>query len=118
MDGVVDLVWRMSFFGHGVVDVWCGGCLCGLCLCRTIIMILITIVSIILISAMIIILIIIVIVNLIIVICRFKEHEVEQDEPVCEMVTERKCRDVQGELKLVYLYFYMDLYFCWNLYLC
>jgi len=26
---------------------------------------------------------------------RFKEHEVEQDEPVCKMVTERKCRDVQ-----------------------
>ena len=27
---------------------------------------------------------------------RFKEHEVEQDEPVCKMVTERKCKDVQG----------------------
>ena len=21
----------MSFFGNGVVDVWCGGCLCGGC---------------------------------------------------------------------------------------
>ena len=31
---------------------------------------------------------------------RFKEHEVEQDEPVCKMVTERKCRDVQGENRL------------------
>ena len=31
---------------------------------------------------------------------RFKEHEVEQDEPVCKMVTERKCRDVQGEKRL------------------
>ena len=35
--GVVDvwcgqcLVWWMSFFTHGVVDVWCGGCLCGGC---------------------------------------------------------------------------------------
>ena len=28
---------------------------------------------------------------------RFKEHEVEQDEPVCTMVTERKCKDVRGE---------------------
>lgn len=28
---------------------------------------------------------------------RFKEHEVEQDEPVCKMVTERKCKDVRGE---------------------
>lgn len=27
---------------------------------------------------------------------RFKEHEVEQDEPVCVMVTERKCKDVRG----------------------
>ena len=27
---------------------------------------------------------------------RFKEHEVEQDEPVCTMVTERKCKDVRG----------------------
>ena len=27
---------------------------------------------------------------------RFKEHEVEQDEPVCIMVTERKCKDVRG----------------------
>ena len=33
---------------------------------------------------------------------RFKEHEVEQDEPVCEMVTERKCRDVQGKLLQAY----------------
>ena len=35
--GVVDvrcggcLVWWMSYFTHGVVDVWCGGCLCGGC---------------------------------------------------------------------------------------
>ena len=35
--GVVDvwcggcLMWWMSFFIHGVVDVWCGGCLCGGC---------------------------------------------------------------------------------------
>ena len=28
----------------------------------------------------------------------------EQDEPVCEMVTERKCRDVQGELVLVFVF--------------
>ena len=28
---------------------------------------------------------------------RFKEHEVEQDEPVCTMVTERKCKDVRGD---------------------
>ena len=28
---------------------------------------------------------------------RFKEHEVEQDEPVCVMVTERKCKDVRGD---------------------
>ena len=41
----------------------------------------------------------------------------EQDEPVCEMVTERKCRDVQGELVLAYLHvfvfvflFYLHLY--------
>ena len=25
------LVWWMSFFTHGVMDVWCGGCLCGGC---------------------------------------------------------------------------------------
>jgi len=31
---------------------------------------------------------------------RFKEHEVEQDEPVCKMVTERKCRDVQVPVSL------------------
>ena len=30
---------------------------------------------------------------------RFKEHEVEQDEPVCIMVTERKCKDVRGRLE-------------------
>ena len=45
MSGVVDvlfypwcggcLVWWMSFFAHGVVDVWCGRCLCGGC--RTIV---------------------------------------------------------------------------------
>ena len=28
--------------------------------------------------------------------CRFKEHKVEQDEPVCRMVTERKCKDLKG----------------------
>ena len=27
---------------------------------------------------------------------RLKEHEVVQDEPVCRMVKERKCRDIQG----------------------
>ena len=39
---------------------------------------------------------------------RFKEHEVEQDEPVCTMVTERKCKDVRGnkfsELKKQFQY--------------
>ena len=30
--------------------------------------------------------------------CRFKEHVVEQDEPVCRMEIEQKCRDVQGVL--------------------
>ena len=30
---------------------------------------------------------------------RFKEHEVEQDEPVCTMVTERKCKDVRGKVE-------------------
>ena len=29
---------------------------------------------------------------------RFKEHVVEQDEPVCRMEIEQKCRDVQGVL--------------------
>jgi len=29
---------------------------------------------------------------------RFKEHEVEQDEPVCEMVTERRCNGVNVPL--------------------
>ena len=28
---------------------------------------------------------------------RYKEHEVEQDEPVCEMVIERKCNGVAGK---------------------
>ena len=32
----------------------------------------------------------------IMLLCRFKEHKVEQDEPVCRMVTERKCRDLPG----------------------
>jgi len=27
---------------------------------------------------------------------RLKEHEVEQDEPVCKMVTERKCKEIQA----------------------
>ena len=27
---------------------------------------------------------------------RYREHEVEQDEPVCEMVTERRCNGVTG----------------------
>ena len=28
---------------------------------------------------------------------RFKEHGIEQDVPVCEMVTQRKCNRVLGE---------------------
>ena len=28
---------------------------------------------------------------------RFKEHGIEQDVPVCEMVTQRKCNGVLGE---------------------
>ena len=28
---------------------------------------------------------------------RYKEHEVEQDEPVCEMVVEKKCKAVTSE---------------------
>ena len=31
----------------------------------------------------------------------------EQDEPVCEMVTERKCRDVQGEFVLVFVFVFV-----------
>jgi len=30
---------------------------------------------------------------------RLKEHEVEQDEPVCKMVNERKCRDIQAPVE-------------------
>ena len=30
---------------------------------------------------------------------RLKEHEVEQDEPVCKMVNERKCKEIQGDDK-------------------
>ena len=33
---------------------------------------------------------------------RLKEHEVEQDEPVCKMVTERKCKEIQGDDKDYY----------------
>ena len=33
------------------------------------------------------------------ILVRLKEHEVEQDEPVCKMVTERKCKEVQGDDK-------------------
>ena len=34
---------------------------------------------------------------------RFKEHEVEQDEPVCVMVTERKCKDVRGDQTKIHI---------------
>ena len=34
----------------------------------------------------------------------------EQDEPVCEMVTERKCRDVQGELVLVFVFAFVFVF--------
>ena len=30
---------------------------------------------------------------------RLKEHEVEQDEPVCKMVNERRCKEIQGDDK-------------------
>ena len=35
------------------------------------------------------------------VMARLKEHEVVQDEPVCKMVAERKCRDIQGVLIMI-----------------
>ena len=31
---------------------------------------------------------------------RYKEHEVEQDEPVCEMVIEKKCKQVTSKFTL------------------
>ena len=31
---------------------------------------------------------------------RYKEHEVEQDEPVCEMVIEKKCKQVTSKSRL------------------
>ena len=31
------------------------------------------------------------------ILVRLKEHEVEQDEPVCKMVNERKCKEIQGK---------------------
>ena len=39
-------------------------------------------------------------------ISRFKEHEVEQDEPVCKMVTERKCNDVRGKKSGLFYFLY------------
>ena len=33
---------------------------------------------------------------------RYKTYEVEQDEPVCKMVTERKCKEIQGDDKDYY----------------